>query len=758
MHLWHLTPDTLRIPAHVNADTPVQVYLGTYPIAPGQATWVEWQVRHADDRQEAGQAPGVWQHNSGPNSYWVAQLGPFHDGDRVSYRPMGQSPEGSVQGEPAHFRVGPELAVALMWHQHQPCYKNLQAAQGRGAYRLPWVRLQTLRTYYMLAARLAAYPTLHVSLSCTPMLLWQLQDYVNGGGSDRALDLTLTPARRLSSARREELLENFFEADWHSQIFPHARYAQLFAQRQAGEPFSLDDLTDLQMWFNLAWFAPAFQTGEVALPDGSVASVKRFVDQASGYSRQDIQAMVEEQYTILRNVIPLYRTLQEQEQLEIVATPFTQPALPLFYETPAAQSVHSEAPAPADAQEQLARALAFYQTCFGRPARGMWLGEGVLAQPLLPLFQHTGLHWLASDPGPLADPQGASLDQTPAPDETDGVEDSPGQPLHLVVRHAALSEQLRVYGTEAPDVHQAVEDLLQQLKAYAAAYADARRRPMVSLIVPGEALAGSQPAQTGDFLTALYEALCRDPTLQTVTVTEYLRRHPGRQVAPQIGSRQAARTPLSAGAAPELQASSVVATRHFWLGQAAQHQAWTLLQQARHTLEQRQATPSSAPRAFASLLAAQDSAWLLSLGEAEPADHTTLCEHLFRQHLANVYRALGTRVPRPLQQSLLAPVTVWTVPAPCSALGSGERLVIRANAPTTIHWGLNDDVLSRVEPLRASRDGWTPLQDYRITLGPFDAAVQVVRFRLTCGTQYCSGTTWCCSPRIHAVHLSRAYS
>ena len=38
----------------------------------------------------------------------------------------------------------PVLRVVLLWHQHQPYYKNLVT----GEYRLPWVRLHGLKDYY----------------------------------------------------------------------------------------------------------------------------------------------------------------------------------------------------------------------------------------------------------------------------------------------------------------------------------------------------------------------------------------------------------------------------------------------------------------------------------------------------------------------------------------------------------------------------------------------------------------------------------
>ena len=37
----------------------------------------------------------------------------------------------------------PVLRVVVLWHQHQPFYKDLVS----GEYRLPWVRLHALKDY-----------------------------------------------------------------------------------------------------------------------------------------------------------------------------------------------------------------------------------------------------------------------------------------------------------------------------------------------------------------------------------------------------------------------------------------------------------------------------------------------------------------------------------------------------------------------------------------------------------------------------------
>ncbi len=101
---------------------------------------------------------------------------------------------------------------ALLWHHHQPMYKDLGSPTQAGSYLHPWVRLHTLRDYYSMAALVAEYPTIHLTINLTPTLLWQITDYVEHGATDQALELTLKPAEMMDAHEREQILSTFFDA------------------------------------------------------------------------------------------------------------------------------------------------------------------------------------------------------------------------------------------------------------------------------------------------------------------------------------------------------------------------------------------------------------------------------------------------------------------------------------------------------------------------------------------------------------------
>jgi alpha-amylase/alpha-mannosidase (GH57 family) len=90
------------------------------------------------------------------------------------------------------------LYVALLWHFHQPFYKDLAT----GEYWLPWVRLHGIKDYYQMAHMAAAFPTLRLNFNFVPSLLEQLDDYAKGAARDRALELTLKPAQDLTASEQ----------------------------------------------------------------------------------------------------------------------------------------------------------------------------------------------------------------------------------------------------------------------------------------------------------------------------------------------------------------------------------------------------------------------------------------------------------------------------------------------------------------------------------------------------------------------------
>ncbi len=103
----------------------------------------------------------------------------------------------------------PVLRVVVLWHQHQPYYKDLVT----GEYRLPWVRLHALKDYYGMVKLLDEFPNVHQTFNLVPSLITQIQDYVTGAARDPFLEVAAKPAKDLTPAERRFALQYLFQAN-----------------------------------------------------------------------------------------------------------------------------------------------------------------------------------------------------------------------------------------------------------------------------------------------------------------------------------------------------------------------------------------------------------------------------------------------------------------------------------------------------------------------------------------------------------------
>ncbi len=71
------------------------------------------------------------------------------------------------------------IYLAIIWHMHQPYYKDLVT----GEYVLPWVRLHGIKDYYDMVAVLDKAPNMKVTFNLVPSLIEQIEDYVNNNAN-----------------------------------------------------------------------------------------------------------------------------------------------------------------------------------------------------------------------------------------------------------------------------------------------------------------------------------------------------------------------------------------------------------------------------------------------------------------------------------------------------------------------------------------------------------------------------------------------
>jgi alpha-amylase/alpha-mannosidase (GH57 family) len=655
--------------------------------------------------------------------------------------------------------VKPRIHLVLLWHQHQPLYRDPSPTDGRVRFVFPWVRLHAIRDYYSMAAVVAEHAGVHLTINLTPALLLQIQEYAERGATDGALDLTLRPAEELGAEEREELLSSFFDAHWHHQIFPHPRYAELFDQRARRQPFALQDLRDLQMWSNLAWFGQEFRTGKVELVTGHVVAVHELVEQGAGYTSAQIQGMAAEQLEILRAVIPIHDRLQREGQIEVSTTPFYHPILPLLVDIDratidrAGTTLPRRFAYPEDAEAQTLAARDFHQRCFGRPALGMWPAEGAVSQSVIPIFARSGARWIATDQGVLArsgrwgyrteDPN--VLCQPYRAEEGE-------HSIAVFFRDTQLSDRIGFQYANAPNHEHAARDFVEEIKQRFAHAFRGDEEHVLTVALDGENAWSSYPDDGRTFLHALYRLLENDPEIRTVTPAEYLEGNPARGVAAHPLQPLARVHDLFTGSWIDENGSAPGVDLGTWIGEAEENKAWELLGRARDLVARSGATPEANPTVFESLYSAEGSDWFWWLGDDQSSGYDAAFEGLFRAHLSRIYAELGVEPPADLGVSLIPAKVVWTFSHQVLRIGRRDVFVVQTNCPGELAWNI-DGTGAKQAPLIPVGGVMAGVARHQISLGTMPAGARELAFRFLCRHKGCDCDGPCCRAETFRVEV-----
>ena len=759
MTIWHGTTDAPRPPQRIPPGRVIPLVIGTWPIEPGQEVWVDWAVT-ARGGSNHGTATATWQRNEGGNGFWSVSLGPFADGDRVTYTVRGSNGTEAVSGGSFAVTVKPTLYLAWLWHQHQPLYKIPTADSLEGNVRYPWVRLHAIRDYYSMAALVGQYD-LHLTINLTPVLLRQLDDYVTNVAADRPLELSRIPAEKLTSAEVEEVLSTFFDADWHHQIYVHPRYRELFERRTRGVKFSRQEIRDLQMWFNLAWFGHEFRSDVVTLITGEVVNAHRFVEQQHGFSHGDVLAMLDEQYKILRAIVPIHRELQAAGRSEISTTPAFHPILPLLIDTDrayvdrAGTSLPTRFAYPEDATAHVQLACTDYVDRFARRPAGMWPAEGAVSTLAVDAIAKAGIRWIASDAGVLArsgrwgyraaEPN-VLCQPYRASDES--------EPVAMFFRDTDLSDGIGFRYGRHTDPDAAVDEFVETLEARFLNGLSGDTDRVLTIVLDGENAWGGYPDDGRPFLKALYHRLETDGRLKTVTFSEYLLGNPERGVDTHPARELARVYELATGSWIDEPGSAAGVDLGTWIGESEENAAWNLLGATRAAFAKAKPPMSAADRARESLFAAEGSDWFWWFGNDQESHNDAAFDELFRTHLKAVYAALELEAPDALDDFIVAHPVVWTFTHPLAAIRRTDQLCIRTNCPGRLTYCV-DQMPTETRALTAVGGVMAGTRRFQILLGPFPTSAQRLEFSFRCEHPGCAGGGPCCAGEPQTITLGR---
>ena len=541
----------------------------------------------------------------------------------------------------------PALRLIFLWHQHQPFYKDLVT----GAYRLPWVRLHGLKDYYGMVKLLDEFPGVHQNFNLVPSLITQIQDYVAGTAQDPFLSVAATPAPDLTKKERQFALQYLFQANPANLIGRYPRYHEL-AERfgeygnsaeRAEKHFQPRDFTDLQVLSQIAWYDEFF------LEDKDVAELIR---KERNYSLEDQRFVVAREQELLGKVLPAYAEAAKKGLIEISATPFYHPILPLVCDTNAGAASSPGLPLPQnrfrrpeDAREQIVRALDLHQEVFGVRPRGLWPSEGSVSEEVLALSHGLGIQWMATDEGVLGRSTGMFF-------QRDGNGRLPAHlaerlynihryeksstTMNLVFRDHTISDLIGfVYS--GMDPREAAGHLLHNIKEAAKPVLAQGRDAVVSVILDGENAWEYYPKSGREFLRRFYAALEREANLEPVTVSEAIARHRTFSPLPSL-----------------VPGSWINANFNVWIGAPEDNRAWDYLHQAREFYSHNAGQASEAQKklAFEEIMIAEGSDWNWWYGPEHHSANDRDFDELYSKHLSNIYQALGAPPPDHLSQPI----------------------------------------------------------------------------------------------------------
>ncbi len=541
----------------------------------------------------------------------------------------------------------PALRVIILWHQHQPFYKDLVT----GKYRLPWVRLHALKDYYGMVKLLDEFPNVHQTFNLVPSLITQIQDYVAGTADDPFLKVAAKPAKDLTADERRFALQYLFQANPVNMIGRYPRYHALWERfRGAGDSaeraekyFQPQDFTDLQVLSQVAWFDEFF------LEDPEVAAL---IKKSQGFSLEDQALVIARQRALLGTVLPAHAAAAQQGRIEISTSPFYHPILPLVCDTnlgavssPGLPLPQNRFLHPEDAREQLRRGLDLHEQVFGVRPVGVWPAEGSVSEEVFAIARRLGVNWMATDEGVLGrslginfprDGEGRLSAQNAEKLYTIHRFESGSTEMHLIFRDHTISDLIGFVYSGMP-AQDAANHLIDNIKQAAQPVLNQGRDAVVSIILDGENAWEYYPGSGREFLRRFYDALQREAGVEAVTVSEAIARHHD------FGKL----TSLVPG-------SWINANFNVWIGAPEDNRSWDYLYHARNFYVANAPRGSEGQRklAFEELLIAEGSDWNWWYGPEHHSANDREFDELYRKHLSNVYQALGAVPPDYLAQPI----------------------------------------------------------------------------------------------------------
>lgn len=549
-----------------------------------------------------------------------------------------------------------KLYLNLYWHMHQPDYRDTIT----GEYVLPWTYLHAIKDYTDMAYHLEVNPAARVTFNFVPVLLDQLEDYAEQFKTGQIRDPLLAllaekDLNNLSDDRCELIIQSCFKSHHEKMLSPFAHYQRLYnifktLESESAMPFnylSAQYKADLLVWYHLAW------TGESIRRENKL--IQSLMTKGFQFSLDDRLKLFELIGELITGLIPRYKKLQKNRQIEISSTPHYHPMLPLLLDFRSTRDAMPYAPLPrnslypggkARAEAHILQAQASHARRFGEKPTGMWPAEGGVSHSALSLLAEHGVKWAATGEGVLTNSLYKSFEASDLPPRaeylykpyriTDGMRD-----ITCFFRDDLLSDKI---GFEYSKLHSndAVRDFIGTLE-HIQETTPAHEHRVVSVILDGENAWEYYPYNGYYFLSELYQALSEHPCIEMTTFSDILEKCKDKSV------NMADLPAVAAG-------SWVYGSFSTWIGSPEKNFGWDLLCNAKKDYDKvmlsNQLTAEEKAACERQLAICEGSDWFWWFGDYNSAMSVDSFDGLYRRDLSNLYHLLKLPIPSVLSKPI----------------------------------------------------------------------------------------------------------
>ncbi len=575
------------------------------------------------------------------------------------------------------------LYLAIVWHQHQPFYEDLN-----GSCWMPWLRLHAAKDYFKMAWLSKLYPDIHVTIDLTGSLLIQLRDLVSGKCIDKQYRISLKIARgeELTIDDKWSMLQvpgGFFDINWNTVVYKYARYKELLDKRNnlfnkykgyplserkklITEAFSLQDYIDLATMFNLYWMNPLVI--ENLYPElHNIWDKGKYSSSDPNYTpftREDLWLVLEAHIDQARRALEIHRELALNGTIEVITTPYTHPLSPLLVDLGWED----------DLRLHMTKSIELYRELFNTTLRGLWPPEEAVNEGALRVFSEYNISWVITDPrvAAYADPEFVVGNMPNYNKITLPYYVRVGnRGIYVFLRDWVLSDKVGFqYSSWSPS--DTVNDFISTVLSVKTRVGGGR---IFVVALDGENAWDSYPDDASDFLVKLYQKLHElqeQGVIRTVTLSEYLYRYGGISKAIEFPRKLVTvldlenrdlRIYTSYTQLPRKtieqsfpEGSWAGGSLDLWIGERQENYAWYLLNITRSTLLRYVRDhgwswlnplewDDSAREALEYLLRAEGSDWYWGYGSNIEGSYDYVGDMLVKLYLGQVYALLGLEKP-----------------------------------------------------------------------------------------------------------------